>query len=314
MNLSRRRFLSSATGGLATVTAPGPWAQRMLAAAEADAFRPRFAICNETFKDWPFDKAFAFAAECGYTGVEIAPFTVENDVTQIGAARRKTIRKQADTAGLEVVGLHWLLSRTKGLHLTSPDQATRRRTSSYLAELGRFCADLGGELLVFGSPKQGNLAQGVTPQQGLKYATEVIREALPQLEKSGVRLALEPLSSRITNFLSTAGETSQLVDMVGSDRCRMILDCNAMQTETKSREALIREHHRSLVHFHANDPNGQGPGFGDLDFVPLLAALRDVKFSGWISVEVFNYKPGPERLARESIDYLKKCLPRPAVC
>jgi sugar phosphate isomerase/epimerase len=73
----------------------------------------KFAICNETFQDWPFDKAFAFAAQCGYTGIEIAPFTMANNVKDIGSATRAEVRRQADAAGLEVVGLHWLLAQTR---------------------------------------------------------------------------------------------------------------------------------------------------------------------------------------------------------
>ena len=67
----------------------------------------KFAVCNETFRDWPFDKAFAFAAECGYTGLEIAPFTINPDATAITTAQRAEVRRQADAAGLEVIGLHW---------------------------------------------------------------------------------------------------------------------------------------------------------------------------------------------------------------
>ena len=58
----------------------------------------------------------------------------------------------------------------------------------------------------------------------------------------------------------------------------------------------------------ACDPNRKGPGFGDLDFVPIFRALRDVNFKGWASVEVFDYTPGAERLTRESIDYMRRTL------
>ncbi|MBQ2822192.1 MAG: sugar phosphate isomerase/epimerase, partial [Thermoguttaceae bacterium] len=57
---------------------------------------------------------------------------------------------------------------------------------------------------------------------------------------------------------------------------------------------------------HANDPNLQGPGFGELDFHPLFKALKETQFDGWVSVEVFDYTPGAEALTKKSIDYMKK--------
>ncbi len=305
---SRRDFLRDAA---ASVAAALGMAGAKLSPAEPEArepFRPRFSICNETFGDWPFEKTFAFAAECGYQGVEIAPFTVSNDVTDVPAQRRAQIRRQAEQSGLEVVGLHWLLARTEGFHLTSPDADVRRKTTEYLGALAQFCADLGGKLLIFGSPKQRNVVPGVSRADALAHAVEVIRGALPRFEATGVTFAFEPLSPKITNFVSTAAAAVELIEQVESPRCRLILDCNAMSHESDPIPALIRRNAPHLAHFHANDPNQQGPGMGKLDFVPILAALGEINYQGWVSVEVFDYAPGPERLARESIEYLRKCL------
>lgn len=304
--MTRRGLLKKAAVavGLGAIDADG-WRATM---AADSGFQPKFAICNETFGDWPPARAFDFAAQCGYQGIEIAPFTIASDVRNVSGKKRREIRRQAESAGLTVVGLHWLLARTTGFHLTSPDRQTRHRTAGYLGALAEFCADLGGDLLIFGSPKQRNLLPGVSRQLGTQYAAEVIHETMPVLEKTDVRLAMEPLSPGTTNFLRTAAEAVELVNMVNSPRCRLILDCNAMEAETASRADLIREFRSYLIHFHANDPNSQGPGFGDLDFVPIFQALRQTDYSGWISVEVFDYDPGPERLARESIRYLKRCL------
>ncbi len=93
----------------------------------------KLAICNETFQDWPFDKAFEFARQCGYTGIEFAPFTMNKNVHDISPEMRKQVRAQAESAGLETIGLHWLLAFTEGYHLTSPDADTRSRTADYLS-------------------------------------------------------------------------------------------------------------------------------------------------------------------------------------
>ncbi len=270
----------------------------------------KFAICNETFQDWPFDRAFAFAAECGYTGLEIAPFTIANHVSEIPAGRRAEVRKQAETAGLEIIGLHWLLAKTEGLHLTSPDAEVRRRTTEYVCELARFCADLGGHVIVFGSPKQRDLLPGVTRDEAMRYAADVFGRAVPILEQADVVLALEPLGPEETNFLVTTAEAVELAERIGSPQVRLHLDCKAMATEAESIPELVHRYHQLMAHFHANDANRQGPGFGELDFVPILQALGEVDYQGWVSVEVFDYSPGVECLARESIRYLHDCATR----
>jgi sugar phosphate isomerase/epimerase len=305
---SRRSFLGQATAGLgAAAVGLHPLAAPALSAAEPQKLF-KFAMCNETFEDWPFGKVCRFVAECGYTGLEIAPFTIAQYVTEVPPRRRSRLRQLMEDAGLECAGLHWLLARTEGFHLTHPDAEVRKKTSDYLIELAKFCADLGGDIMIFGSPKQRDLLEGVSRDQGMAYAAEVFKATLPTLEELGVILALEPLGDKETNFLPFAADAVELAEMVDSPHCQIMLDCKAMIHEADSMPTLIRRHRSWIKHFHANDPNLRGPGMGDLDFMPIFQALADIEFDRWVSVEVFDYTPGAEALARESIAYMNQCV------
>ena len=262
----------------------------------------KFAICNETFVDWPFEKAFACAREQGYTGIEIAPFTIATNALEISPAKREEVRRQAEGADLEVIGLHWLLAKTSGYYLTTPDAEVRRRTAEYVAELARLCRDLGGKLMVLGSPVQRNLLPGVSHEEAMKYAADVLTQALPTLEACEVTVAVEPLGPLEGDFLNTAELGAQLCSMVGSNYCRLHLDVKAMSTEAKPIPQIIHEQRGLLHHFHANDPNKLGPGMGEIDFVPIFRALGEIDYRGWVSVEVFDYSPGAENIARISME------------
>ena len=268
----------------------------------------KFAICNETFVDWPFEKAFATARECGYTGIEIAPFTIAADAKDISAQARQQIRRQAEEADLEVIGLHWLLAKTEGYYLTSPDANVRQRTAEYIGELARLCRDLGGKLLVFGSPQQRNLLPGVSLAEATNYAAEVIGRSVETLQETGITLAVEPLGPAEGDFLNTAAEGVALVEQIGSPMVRLHLDVKAMSTESISVADVIRANASQLVHFHANDPNKLGPGMGEVDFVPIFAALKEIDYQGWVSVEVFDYDPGAEYIAKQSMANMLACL------
>jgi sugar phosphate isomerase/epimerase len=266
----------------------------------------RYAICNETFGDWPLAKACDMAAECGYGGMEIAPFTLASLVTDILPATRQEIRRTIARAGLDCVGLHWLLAHTEGFHVAHPDREVRDRTVAYLGEAARLCHDLGGRVLVFGSPQRRSLLPGVTLEQALGHIREVFSRLLPVLETTDTVVALEPLAPSETDVLTTAAETCRLLEAIGSPHVRLHLDVKAMAAEPTATPEIIRASAPWLEHFHANDENLQGPGFGSVDFLPIFQALAGVGYAGWVSVEVFDYTPGAERLARESLAYMRR--------
>ncbi len=265
-----------------------------------------FAICNEIFKDWKIEDAMQFAAKTGYTGIEIAPFTIAKYVTDIPKQERQRIRAAAAQADITITGIHWVLAQTEGLFLTHNDPAVRERSSKYFVELVEFCSDIGGNIIVVGSPKQRNIPEGATAMQAWDWAKETLRPAVARALNRGVTICLEPLSPQETNFINTAEEAVRFVKQFRTPSLKVILDVKAMSSETKPIPAIIRDSWPHFAYFHANDKNLKGPGFGDVDFKPIASALREEGYQGWVSVEVFNFDEGPEAIATRSLDYLKK--------
>ena len=107
----------------------------------------KFAICNEQFEGWAFDRVCQFVRQAGYDGLELAPFTLAGvDHRRFPPTRAPSCRQQAADAGVEILGLHWLLAKTEGFHLTSPDAEVRRRTAAIPASRWpQACRDLGGD-------------------------------------------------------------------------------------------------------------------------------------------------------------------------
>jgi sugar phosphate isomerase/epimerase len=268
----------------------------------------RFAICNELFEGWEFDRVCRFVKEAGYDGLEVAPFTLAPSITDVTPGRRAELRRQAADAGVEIIGLHWLLAKTEGFYLTSPDRDVRQRTAKYLVALAEACRDFGGDLMVFGSPKQRSLLPGVSRDQAFDWAADTFRQALPAIAGFGVTVCMEPLSPAETDFANTCADALRLAEMVSHPNIVLHLDVKAMCSEPTPVTDLIRRYGAQAGHFHVNDPNLRGPGFGDVDFVPIFEAIDEAGYDGWVSLEVFDYKPDPETIARQSMEYMRKCL------
>jgi sugar phosphate isomerase/epimerase len=160
--------------------------------------------------------------------------------------------------------------------------------------------------MVFGSPKQRSLLEGVTGDQAFDYATDTFRRAMSGIASHNVSLCMEPLGPSETDFINTAADGVRLMDAVGHPNFVLHLDVKAMSSEPTPVPDIIRKYANRTGHFHANDPNRHGPGFGDVDFVPIFRALKESGYDRWVSVEVFDYTPGPETIAEKSIEYLRR--------
>src|SRR6185503_13485105 len=153
--------------------------------------RVDFAICNEIFQGWKLEDAIQFAAKAGYAGIEIAPFTIAKYVTEIPKDQRQKIRQAAMDADIAITGIHWVLAQTEGLFLNHSDAAVREKSSAYFGELVEFCADIGGNIIVLGSPKQRNIPEGVTHAQAWDWAKQTLSRAVARALQRGVTICLE---------------------------------------------------------------------------------------------------------------------------
>ena len=271
----------------------------------------KLGICNELFEGWDFARVCRTVKEIGYDGLEIAPFTLAPRIDALSREARRALKATVEGTGLETIGLHWLLARTEGFYLTSQDAAVRRATGDYLKALAEATRDLGGSLMVLGSPKQRDLLPGVTYDQAADYAIDVFEQILPALDSEGVDLCLEPLAPTETNFLNTCAQAMDLIARVGHPRIRLHMDVKAQSSEVGTTvPELIRRHAARAGHFHAQDVNLRGPGMGDVDFGPIMEALVAAGYDRWVSVEVFDFSPGAEETARQSFSCLDRLRPR----
>lgn len=269
----------------------------------------RFAICNEIYANWTLARACADIADAGYEGVEIAPFTLAPDPRDLDERRARRLGEEVRAAGLEVVGFHWLLVSPPGLHLTTADDAVRGRTVEFLRHLARLCAAMGGSVLVLGSPRQRTPPAGEDPAAVQTRAIECVRAVCETAWPLGVTLAVEPLAPSLTTFLTTAAEGAELVRGVDHPGCRLHVDVCALASEVEPIADLVRRHAAHLAHFHANDPDLGPPGGGGVDFGPVLRALREGGYDGWVSVEVFRDARPPGETARAALEYLRGKTP-----
>jgi len=268
----------------------------------------KLSLCNEVIRDLDFPAQCAFAAELGYDGLEVAPFTLDDNPHLMSARRRAEVRQAAADAGISITGLHWLLVTPAGLTLNGPDEAARLRTVDVMRRLVDLCADLGGTVLVHGSPAQRTVADDDDPRAAWARARDSFAAIGEKAQAAGVTYCVEALARRETNFINTIAEAVTMVEAVGSPALRTMIDCSAAsQTEDDSIPALIERWIPAGVvrHVQVNDANRRGPGQGDVAFTDVLAALHGVGYDGVVAVEPFDYRPDGPACAARAIGYLR---------
>lgn len=271
----------------------------------------KFALCNEVIRDLGFEDQCALAAGLGYDGLEIAPLTLAHDPARIPTDRRRTLRHIAEDAECPVTGLHYLLASPEGLSITSSDPQVHGKTRDHMLRMVELCVDLGGRVLVHGSPAQRRLEDGESPQHARANADKLFAAAGEAAHAAGVTYCIEPLSPKITDFVTSLAEAKEILDRLSSPGLASMIDTlAAWQGETEAPAALLRRHLRSgiIKHVHLNDTNSRAPGQGEHSFLPIIQELLAQNYSGVVGIEPFDYHPDGPTAAAFAIGYLRGLL------
>src|SRR5689334_7190868 len=176
----------------------------------------RQCICNEAFEGWNFADACRTIRKAGYTGIEIAPFTLAERPADVSAGQRRECKDIMASEGLTFVGLHWLMVSPKGLHVTTPDEAVRAQSWDHIHHLIDLCADLGPNgVMVFGSPKQRSTTGGLTREAATRNFVDGLAAAAPHAESRGVTILAEALPADQADVLLSLQEAVGIVNQIG---------------------------------------------------------------------------------------------------
>jgi len=267
----------------------------------------RLAVCNEVFEKRDLAESCRILRNAGWQGIELAPFTLAENATTLSAGQRRSLRDIMTSEGVEFVGLHWLMVGPPGLHVTTPDEAVRRKSWNYVAGLVDLCADLGPNgAMVFGSPQQRSSTGGLSPVEATRHFIDGIAGLARRAAERGVTICIEPLSPSQTDVVLTLEEAASIVGQIGSPAVQTMYDSHNAIAETQPHECLVDRHFPLLRHIHVNEMDGSHPRpGGGHDFKPVLQVLKDRRYRGWVSLEVFDFSPGAEKIVHQTGEYLR---------
>lgn len=277
----------------------------------------RLSVCNELYEQTPFVESCRSLKKAGWDGIEIAPFTLEKFAVDFPAEKRRETRDIIVSEGLEFVGLHWLTVGPEGIHVTTPDAAVRQKSWDYVRGLADLCAGLrpagrdSGGVMVFGSPGQRKSTGGATREEATRNYVEGVRSIAAHLEALGVTLLVEALPVGQCDVIQTLDEAASIVDEIGSPNVQTMFDSHNAIDEERPHAALVAKHWDKIRHIHVNELDGSYPRpGGGYDFKPVLQAAKDRNYTGWVSMEVFDFTPGAEKIVNESMAYLRDEIAR----
>ncbi len=266
-------------------------------------------MCNESMQGLAWEEQCDLVAQAGYRGIEIAPFSlVKEGVEEISPGARKAMVDSMEKAGIECAGLHWLLSPPPpGLHFTTPEAGIRQKTLGYFRKLVDFCGDLGGKVMIFGSPKGRSTEGKISVEEAKKYFREGLIKVADHAKERGVKILIEALGRNQTDVVNTTEEAMAIVKTSNHPAIQTLFDFHNTVDERLSFVEIIDRYYPFIHHVHVMEMDGKylGSGNGAADYLSAFQLLKDRGFDQWVSLEVFDFSPGPLTIARESMKTLK---------
>ena len=232
------------------------------------------------------------AAELGFDAIEVFAPGPDSISREELASLLKTLRLSLAAVG---TGAGWVKHK---LSLTSPDESVRLRAREFI----RSMVDFGG---VHGAPAiigsmQGRWGDGVSRDQALQWLREALNDLGAYAKRYNVPLIYEPLNRYETNLVNTVAVGVELMNSLETDNVRLLADLFHMNIEEADLAAALITGGRWIGHIHFVDSNRRPAGFGHMNYGPIIDALSQIQYQGYLSAEAFAW-PDPLAAAQQTM-------------
>lgn len=233
------------------------------------------------------------AAQMGFDAVEIFPASP-------AALSRLPLANILDDHGLQLAavgtGAGWVKHH---LSLADPDQRQRTAAIDFIKSIIDVAGQHGASAII--GSMQGRHSGDVTPQDARQHLIDGLAICAAHAQSFGVPLLYEPLNRYETNQANTLAEATQLLSHLGVDHnVKLLADLFHMAIEETDIATAIVQSGSLVGHVHFADSNRRPVGLGHTDFGPIIAALRTIDYTGFLSAEAFPY-PDPDAAASQTI-------------
>ena len=241
----------------------------------------------------------AEAARLGFDAVEIFPPSADSiDRTALRALLGEH-RLRVAAVG---TGAGWVVHK---LMLTHADPAIRQRAREFIRAIIDFAGEFGAPAII--GSMQGRWEGTVTRDQALAWLTEALEDLGEAAARHRVPLLYEPLNRYETNLFNRLGDTARWLRTLRTKNVRILADLFHMNIEEADAAAALREAGSLVGHVHFADSNRRAIGLGHTPLEPIVAALRDIDYAGYLSAEILPL-PDAATAARQTIESFRHAL------
>lgn len=243
----------------------------------------------------------AKAAALGFDAVEVFPRSAEDlhvkQLKELLAAHKLKLAAIGTGPG-------WAIQK---LRLTDPDATIRRRARDFAAAIVDLAGSFGASAII--GSMQGRWGEAVTKEQALAWLAEALEQLGPRAHAHDVPLLFEPLNRYESNLFNRVGETLEFLKQLRTQNVKLLCDLFHMNIEETDIGESLRLAGEKLGHIHFVDSNRLAVGLGHTEMMPVAQALRDVRYSGYLSGEVLPL-PDPGGAAKQTIKAFQSLFPR----
>ncbi len=239
------------------------------------------------------EKSMIQAAELGFDAIEL--FTPAAD-----SIDKKNLQELLDRYQLQLAAVGTGAGKVlHGLTLSDPDSEIRKKAISFISEMISFGASFGAPAII--GSMQGNSLPEIGREQTLSWLAEGLEILGEKAKSEGVFLIYEPLNRYESNLLNTLEAGAGFLGTLKTKNIKLLADLFHMNIEEADLPESIRQSGAYIGHVHFADSNRRPIGLGHTDMAPIVQALKDESYSGYVSAEAFPW-PDPESAAKQTID------------